>query len=372
MQLLVLKMLYILFNTKGLSEYFYTNDLCVLVDVFLREIVDLDEESESVCGVFDMYQEASNINNMQLRHTYLRVLHPLLTKTQLRSLPYKRSQIVRALESLVEHPEIREVSSTTKRLVERCLSGEWCVQHRTPSNVARVAAEPGLQRTASPSSDFVAAQSPTPKFLSTTALSTADSSLPRRRSLKGSRSAENLRGLATANAKPASRVFESLCKSAKDSSLSLATASQPNAPASHHHAHPSRTASETLVDKRLADRRQPAHAPGVREVNAPLCHNSLETESPMSPVRALVTLLPPPSPLVPASARSSDTRPPARPAGGASAASGTKKIQRRSPPPPPKRRKPPAVPMRFVGTSNSGAQIAAIASSTSAPALGKT
>ena len=54
MQLLVLKMLYILFNTKGLSEYFYTNDLRVLVDVFLREIVDLDEESESVrhssCG----------------------------------------------------------------------------------------------------------------------------------------------------------------------------------------------------------------------------------------------------------------------------------------------------------------------------------
>ena len=49
MQLLVLKMLYILFNTKGLSEYFYTNDLCVLVDVFLREIVDLDEDSESVC-----------------------------------------------------------------------------------------------------------------------------------------------------------------------------------------------------------------------------------------------------------------------------------------------------------------------------------
>jgi hypothetical protein len=60
MQLLVLKMLYILFNTKGLSEYFYTNDLCVLVDVFLREIVDLDEESESVCLVFDTYQASNN------------------------------------------------------------------------------------------------------------------------------------------------------------------------------------------------------------------------------------------------------------------------------------------------------------------------
>jgi hypothetical protein len=369
MQLLVLKMLYILFNTKGLSEYFYTNDLCVLVDVFLREIVDLDEESESVCLVFNMYQ-LSNINNIQLRHTYLRVLHPLLTKTQLRSLPYKRSQIVRALESLVENPEIREVSSTTKRLVERCLSGEWCVQHRTPGNVARVSAEPGLQRTASPSSDFVAAQSLTPKFLSTT----VDPSLSRRRSLKGSRSAENLRGLATANTKPASRALEAVCKPAKDSSLSLAVASQPNTPASHHHQ--SRAASETLGDKRLADRRQPAHPLGMREVNAPVRHNSLETGAPMSPVRALVTPPAPPSPLIPASVRSSETRLPSRPASGTasgtSTASGTKKIQRRSPPPPPKRRKPPAVPMRLVGTSNSGAQIAAIASSTSAPALGKT
>jgi len=48
MQLLVLKLLYLLFTTKGTEEYFYTNDLRVLVDVFLRELVDLDEDSESV------------------------------------------------------------------------------------------------------------------------------------------------------------------------------------------------------------------------------------------------------------------------------------------------------------------------------------
>lgn len=48
MQLLVLKLLYLLFTTKGTSNYFYTNDLCVLVDVFLREIVDLYEDNESV------------------------------------------------------------------------------------------------------------------------------------------------------------------------------------------------------------------------------------------------------------------------------------------------------------------------------------
>jgi hypothetical protein len=48
MQLQVLKILYLLFTTKDTCEYFYTNDLCVLVDVFLRELVDLDEESDSV------------------------------------------------------------------------------------------------------------------------------------------------------------------------------------------------------------------------------------------------------------------------------------------------------------------------------------
>jgi hypothetical protein len=48
MQLLVLKILYLLFTTKGCAEYFYTNDLCVLVDVFLREILNLDEDNESV------------------------------------------------------------------------------------------------------------------------------------------------------------------------------------------------------------------------------------------------------------------------------------------------------------------------------------
>ena len=48
MRFLVLKVLYLLFTNKATSEYFYTNDLCVLVDVFLRELADLDEDNESV------------------------------------------------------------------------------------------------------------------------------------------------------------------------------------------------------------------------------------------------------------------------------------------------------------------------------------
>ena len=48
MQLLILKILYLLFTTPGTQEYFYTNDLRVLLDVFIRELVDLPEEDEAV------------------------------------------------------------------------------------------------------------------------------------------------------------------------------------------------------------------------------------------------------------------------------------------------------------------------------------
>ena len=64
MQLLVLKILYLLFTTKGTSEYFYTNDLRVLVDVFLREIVDLDENNESVSASFFLLLGCRNVANV--------------------------------------------------------------------------------------------------------------------------------------------------------------------------------------------------------------------------------------------------------------------------------------------------------------------
>jgi hypothetical protein len=70
MQLLVLKLLYLLFTTKGTSEYFYTNDLCVLVDVFLRELVDLDEESESVCILTIFLRNSANFCDSFDTHTF--------------------------------------------------------------------------------------------------------------------------------------------------------------------------------------------------------------------------------------------------------------------------------------------------------------
>lgn len=177
MQLLVLKLLYILFTSKATSEFFYTNDLCVLVDVFLREVVDLGEENES------------------LRQTYLRVLHPLLTKTQLRDVPYKRPQIVMTLESLIRQTQFREVNPTTKRLVERCLSGEWCMQLRKSSFDRDAITAEEQFREASPSREVVAStmHDTSPAQTPMSATLERSSSISKPKHIKSSRSIDNLK-----------------------------------------------------------------------------------------------------------------------------------------------------------------------------------
>ncbi|KAL3446606.1 hypothetical protein BJX65DRAFT_111632 [Aspergillus insuetus] len=121
LQLLTLKLLYLIFTTPSTYEYFFTNDLHVLVDILIRNLLDLPEEA------------------VALRHTYLRVLYPLLAHTQLRLPPhYKRHELKRMLSLLVrgqltgdtevDCERIRhfdEVDETTKRLVLRCASVEW-------------------------------------------------------------------------------------------------------------------------------------------------------------------------------------------------------------------------------------------------------
>ncbi|KAK9448055.1 uncharacterized protein V1518DRAFT_375874, partial [Limtongia smithiae] len=104
LQLLILKMLYNLFTTAETVDYFYLNDLRVLTDVFIRELNDLPDEADA------------------LRHTYLRVLYPLLSHTPLSQVHYKREELVRLLRVLVCY---QPVSETTARLVARCTSVQW-------------------------------------------------------------------------------------------------------------------------------------------------------------------------------------------------------------------------------------------------------
>ncbi|KAF7555048.1 hypothetical protein G7046_g6652 [Stylonectria norvegica] len=110
LQLLILKLLYLLFTNKATYEYFYTNDLRVLLDVIIRNLMDLPDEK------------------MSLRHTYLRVMYPLLAHTQLNQPPnYKQDEILRVLNILrgSQNAHFAPADETTLRLVERVAKVKW-------------------------------------------------------------------------------------------------------------------------------------------------------------------------------------------------------------------------------------------------------
>lgn len=120
--------MYLLFTTPLTYEYFYTNDLHVLVDILIRNLLDLPEYAAS------------------LRHTYLRVFYPLLEHTQLQHPPYYKRFDIRKLLAILcgEQPEnedgsvvekswnhFEDVDETTKRLVTRCKTVSWLANPET-------------------------------------------------------------------------------------------------------------------------------------------------------------------------------------------------------------------------------------------------
>lgn len=122
-QLLILKLLYLLFTTPSTYEYFYTNDLHVLVDVIIRNLLDLDP------GIEQTGNGADKDGQRALRHTYLRVLCPLLQNTQVarEDNNYKREDIRRLLYLLVNRSSAHfaPVDETVLRLVIRCRQVQW-------------------------------------------------------------------------------------------------------------------------------------------------------------------------------------------------------------------------------------------------------
>ncbi|KAI0198655.1 hypothetical protein F4808DRAFT_253226 [Astrocystis sublimbata] len=110
MQLLILKLLYLLFTTTATCEYFYTNDLHVLLDVIIRNLLDLPNELTS------------------LRHTYLRVMYPLLAHTPLSQPPYyKKAEIQKVMRLLAGagNTHFEAADETTLRLVDRVTKVNW-------------------------------------------------------------------------------------------------------------------------------------------------------------------------------------------------------------------------------------------------------
>lgn len=126
LQIMGLKLLYLLFTNEPTYEYFYTNDLLVLIDVFIRELHDLPNDEE------------------QLINTYLRVLHPLMVNSQIRHEPYKIESLTDVLEMLSGHngsSTFLPVSETTLRLAVRCLGVPW-LEYTFPSPLSTVPPSP--------------------------------------------------------------------------------------------------------------------------------------------------------------------------------------------------------------------------------------
>ncbi|PNS16141.1 hypothetical protein CAC42_4542 [Sphaceloma murrayae] len=127
-QLLILKILYLLFTTPQTYEYFYTNDLHVLVDVIMRNLIDLDPGlDDDDDGSPTLFPEGTG--HKALRHTYLRVLYPLLKNTQLAREDgnYKQQELRRFLRLLASSSSqhFAPVDSTVLRLVTRCMQIDW-------------------------------------------------------------------------------------------------------------------------------------------------------------------------------------------------------------------------------------------------------
>lgn len=109
LQLMSLKLLYLIFTTVDTYQYIYLNDLKVLVSVMVRELCDLPPDEET------------------LRHTYLRILYPLLQNTQIREDGYRKRELVDLLTTIAD-PESSSVApfgEETRRLASRCLTVDW-------------------------------------------------------------------------------------------------------------------------------------------------------------------------------------------------------------------------------------------------------
>jgi hypothetical protein len=251
-----------------------------------------------------------------------------------------------ALESLLQNARVRDINPTTKRLVERCLSGDWCVQFRTTKEKKHL--DP-VERIGSPGSDSTTSGTQTNDHLLASAepsMSTAlhlerTTSIGKSRTLKTSKSMEfkkvksqkpkqtllspderlrypnnastlNLSGIASAVTTPPSPLSPTGPSRQRERACSADVNGNFGAPADRHRHH-LHLPSDNYTD----------HPPPLSARSCPSPQNQTS-----------------PSP-----STSHSTR-------------------RRPPPTPPGRRKPPPIPL---GATNGGATITAIKSSSASP-----
>lgn len=250
---------------------------------------------------------------------------------------------------MVSNSRIREVTPTTQRLVERCLSGAWSVSLME----LRKEAGYGIPRVGSPGSDASTILSPTNHLVAGTSASGQSDKVMK---MKFSKSVENFGRIDThqpSGKQPLRSPMDQIRRPSNASVHSLPGFGAGSSTLAAPHAHSTK-------------KRSTSAAP---EAHPPSRHNSLPSPAPLSPSHSHTphhhhnqscTLTRPeghsaaavPGP-VPAVVVDDSPAP-------------TEQVPRRRPPPPapPKRRKPPAIPM---GHTNSGATITSIRSSEPSP-----
>lgn len=121
LQIMIAKLLYLIFTDATTSDLFYHNDLNVLVDVVIRELTDLSEDEESI------------------RNTFLRILHIILNTKQISSAKYRKNELRSLLMFLSgQCSSFWDVSDQTKRLALKCLTISWLAEETPPPDYATV------------------------------------------------------------------------------------------------------------------------------------------------------------------------------------------------------------------------------------------
>lgn len=127
-KILILKFLNSVLTNKETSNLIYFNDLKILVDIFIRELNDLD------------YDKSHDTRILVI--DYLRVMYPMLTNTQLaENFGYKKDQILEVLRNLVLSSENSNGNDNTKeqedaifKLASRCIGISWLKSRRLDSS----------------------------------------------------------------------------------------------------------------------------------------------------------------------------------------------------------------------------------------------
>ncbi|KAI5955515.1 LDB17 [Candida theae] len=118
--LLILKFLYLVFTTSFTAKLIYRNDLKILLDIFIREL--------------DNLQHKDNI----LIVTYLRVLYPILMFSELNECGgYKSQQLYNVLSNIVVNsgPKSADDSSEGKIIMDlaiKCMDVKWLKNSMSP------------------------------------------------------------------------------------------------------------------------------------------------------------------------------------------------------------------------------------------------